>query len=479
MCQFVGRKQELFDLKQFLEKRIASFLVVKGRRRIGKSRLIEEFAKLNKLKLYSFLGLAPENGITAQTQRDEFARQLGLKNANIQDWTDLFEILANTVKSTTKEKVVIFLDEITWMAMDDSTFLGKLKNAWDLKFKKNNKLILIVCGSVSSWIDKNILTSAGFVGRISYVLTLEGLPLYDCNKFWDNAGGVIAPYDKLKALSITGGVPRYLEELNVFQSAEANIQKLCFKKGGLLYEEFNRIFNSTFVKRSKIYKNILTHILVGRYDPEKIYDALKIKKTGTIIEYLTDLESAGFVKRDYTWNIKTGKKSKLSKYRISDNYIRFYLKYIEPNQDLIERGAFENRTLTSLPGWETILGLQFENLVLNNRKEVQNLLEVKPDDVIYDNPFFQTKTKRQEGCQIDYLIQTRFNTLYVCEIKFSKNLIGAGVINEVKEKIKKLKLPAGISCRPVLIHANSVTDDLLDERYFANIIDFSELLKKQ
>ena len=196
-------------------------------------------------------------------------------------------------------------------------------------------------------------------------------------------------------------------------------------------------------------------------------------------EYLSDLETAGFIERDYTWSVKTGKKAKFSKYRISDNYVRFYLKYIEPNRDLIDRGAFEKRTLTSLPGWQSILGLQFENLVLSNRKEIQNLLNIRLEDVIYDNPFFQTKTQRQKGCQIDYLIQTRFNTLYVCEIKFSKNQISSNVTKEVQNKIQNLKLPIGISCRPILIHVNGVTEELLDKRYFANIIDFSQLLIKK
>jgi uncharacterized protein len=85
-------------------------------------------------------------------------------------------------------------------------------------------------------------------------------------------------------------------------------------------------------------------------------------------------------------------------------------------------------------------------------------------------------TAKQPGCQIDYMIQTKFNTLYVCEVKFSKNPIGADVIKEVQQKIDRLKQPKGFSCRPVLIHVNGVTNDLVDNHYFAAIIDFSQLL---
>jgi hypothetical protein len=96
----------------------------------------------------------------------------------------------------------------------DPTFLGKLKNAWDLQFSNNSKLILILCGSVSSWIEKNIIKSTGFLGRPSLYLTLEALPLSDCDHFWDGKGHGISIYEKLKILSVTGGVPRYLELIN-------------------------------------------------------------------------------------------------------------------------------------------------------------------------------------------------------------------------------------------------------------------------
>ena len=165
--------------------------------------------------------------------------------------------------------------------------------------------------------------------------------------------------------------------------------------------------------------------------------------------------------------------SKLSKYRLSDNYLRFYLKYIEKNLSKINRNSFRFKSLSSLPEWNTIIGLQFENLVLNNRPLIHQALNLLPTEIISENPFYQHKTHRSPGCQIDYLIQTKFNTLYVCEIKFSKNVVDSAVINEVQKKINVLSYPKGYSCRPVLIHVNGVTEDLVDSDFFASIIDFS------
>ena len=125
------------------------------------------------------------------------------------------------------------------------------------------------------------------------------------------------------------------------------------------------------------------------------------------------------------------------------------------------------------------MGLQFENLVVNNRHELYRLLNIAPETVVYDNPFFQKKTSRQKGCQVDFLIQTKFNTLYVIEIKFSKHKIKSQVIEEVREKINKISLPRGMAVLPVLIHVNGVTDDLRDAGYFHEILDFGDLLSDE
>ena len=476
MAKFVGRRDELRDLNRFLRKRSASLIVIKGRRRIGKSRLAEEFGK--DLSMYSLTGLPPRQGTTAQLQRDEFVRQLS-RSFHIppfkgDDWGDLFYYLAT---QTSEGRVVILLDEISWMGSKDPDFLGKLKNAWDLYFKKNDQLILILCGSVSSWIEKNILSSTAFLGRVSFTLTLEELPLSECSQFWNIDGAQVSAYEKLKLLSVTGGVPRYLEEIEPNRSSEQNIRQLCFKKGGLLTHEFEKIFSDLFSSRSTTYRDIVKCLVDGPADLAQICNTLGVARTGLMSSYLNDLVTASFISRDYTWILKSGKISLVSTYRLSDNYVRFYLKYIERNLPAIEQGAFQSKSLSSLAGWNAIMGLQFQNLVLKNRVLVREALNISPEDVILDNPYFQRTTKSRPGCQIDYLIQTKLNSLFACEIKFSSHEIGPGIIQEMKEKIMRLSLPRGFSCWPVLIHVNGVHDRVADSDFFADIIDFSEFLK--
>jgi uncharacterized protein len=474
---FIGRQQELRQLNLLTEKKTASFVVVKGRRRIGKSRLIDEFGKSFD-NYYKFEGLAPEANTTSEDQLEEFciqiSREFKTPRARYDDWSDALWAVGERVQSG---KILLFFDEISWMGSKTPTFLGKIKIFWDDLLKKNDQLMFIVCSSASSWIEKNLLSSTGFVGRISFTLTLDELPLVDCAKFWPKN---ISNFEKLKVLAITGGIPKYLEEVNTKLSAEENIKQLCFTRGGMLTNEFDKIFSDLFMRNSQFYEKIIHILATGMKEQHSIIEILSNEKGnqqyGRITEYLWELEEVGFISRDYTWNIRSGSDSKLSKYRLKDNYLRFYLKYIKKNLDKIKRGNFEFQSLQSLPQWTSIVGLQFENLVLNNRKLLYDSLQINPNEIVNANPFFQNKTSRMKGCQIDYMIQTKTSCLYVCEIKFSKTIIGSDVIEEVQKKIDSMKYPKGFSFRPVLIHVNGVSDDLIDQDYFTNIVDFNELL---
>jgi uncharacterized protein len=472
MTKFLGRETELQRLKELLLKKSSSLIVLRGRRRIGKSRLADEFAK-QFTKHYIFTGLPPSQYPTADDQRTEFRRQMreyNIPHYGENDWGDLFSLVA---KQCQLGPVFIVLDEITWMAHQDPNFLGKLKIVWDLHFSKNPKLILLVSGSNSAWIEKNLLSSTGFMGRSSLRILLDELPLPICNQFWGKNTNVISAYEKFKILSITGGIPRYLEEVIPTRTAEENIYRLCFTDSGVLYSEFENIFTDLFNGRGKKYQDILMCLTNEHGSLEAIAKRLGRKKGGDLSEALDDLEESGFLSKDFTWHLKDNKTSKFGQYRIRDNYTRFYLKYIEPKKDAIRKGV-----LKGLPtSWLTIMGLQFENLVLNNISKVIELLGIPPNEIVAAGPYLQTKTKTRDKCQIDLLIQTKYNQLYVCEIKFSKTELGTEVANEVSKKIQRLEIPKGYSCRPVLFHVNGVADKLVDTEFFSTIIDFSELLK--
>lgn len=472
MTKFIGRKKELESLKGLLQKKSASLIVIRGRRRIGKSRLAEEYAS-SFSQAYILSGIPPEPGVTADGQRREFLRQLQEYRLPIyrsDDWGNLFYDLAQECK---KGRILVVLDEITWMGSQDPTFLPKLKTAWDRYFKKNSQFVMVLSGSNSAWISKNILSSTGFFGRVSLRLLLGELLLPECNEFWEGRSGTTSAYEKYKILSVTGGVPRYLEEIRPDLSAEANLQRLCFDSEGLLFREFDQIFHDLFQKKGHFYKEIVENLIDKPLSTSDLALKLGRSRGGDLSKALDELMESGFLSRDYAWSIATGKRLESSQYRVKDNYLRFYLKYILPHKERIESTQIQKLPL----GWLSIMGVQFENLVINNGLLVCKILGVPPEDVLIANTYFQRAGARKKECQIDYLIQTRFRYLYACEVKFRQGVIGTETIAEVEEKLRRLQLPRGFSCRPVLIHINGVSEEVVDSGYFARIIDMSDLLK--
>jgi hypothetical protein len=473
---FIGRKSELNDLNLLLSKKTASLVVIKGRRRIGKSRLIEEFAKGK--NFLRFEGVAPTRKTTSQNQRAEFARQVNLQLGipgleKLKDWGDLFTLVAKTVE---KDEVIILFDEISWMGSKDPLFLGKLKIVWDQHFQKNPNLILILCGSMSAWIEKNIISSTGFFGRISLKLTLNELSLHESNQLLTAHGFKGSKQEKFMILGVTGGIPWYLEQINPQLSAKENIRKLCFVPDGLLVEDFKYIFHDLFGKRLPACKRIVISLKDSPKEYEDIAKSIQYSSGGPLSEYLEDLIISGFLERDRAWSLLSEEELKSSKYRICDNYLRYYLKYILPSLRKIKKGLFKTISPFNLPGWEGVMGLQFENLVLNNREPVWKALGLHVEDIVFENPYFQLKSTKRTGCQIDYLIQTRLKNLYICEIKFSHKPISTSVIQEMKKKIEAFKAPKGFACLPVLIHVNGVSKAVEESGFFSHMIDFSENL---
>jgi len=471
---FIGRDYELNRFKDFLAKPVAGMAVVCGRRRVGKSTLIEQACK--SIPFYEFYGLGPRENIDNSHQLAHFGELLGtsfgLPPQHFRNWNEAFDVLA---KLTKEGRVAILLDEISWMAGKDKDFAGKLKGAWDTKFKKNPDLTLIICGSVTSWIEDNILNDKSYVGRISLTINLEPMPLYDADKFWQGTS-LISAHEKFKILCVTGGIPRYLEEIQPKETAEDNIKRICFSRDGFLFTEFDKIFKDIFEKKAGEYKKIVETLADGSLDMNELCNKLGTEPTGGFSKKLKALTAADFITRDYVYNIK-GKKSGLSKFRLKDNYLRFYLKYIEPKKDLITNNLYQDISLENLSSWTSIMGLQFENLVLNNLAVIVKILKIPGESIISAAPYFQNSTQRQKACQIDLLIQTKY-TIYLCEIKFRKQ-IDKGVINEVMEKITKLKYPSHLSLRPILIYQGELAESIIKSEFFTKIISFESLLERQ
>ena len=239
-------------------------------------------------------------------------------------------------------------------------------------------------------------------------------------------------------------------------------------------EEFDEIFNDALDVNLGLKKRILMSLRDGNKTPTEVAEALGLENNGHLSGYLDELELAGFVAKDTGLNPCTGKRSNTVRYRISDNYTRFYLKYIEPNRELIAKGTFSFVSLAQLPGWDAVLGLQFESLVHGNLREIIQRIGLDQTLILSAAPYVQHPTTRAAGCQIDLLIQTR-RMHYVVEIK-RRESIGEWVVTEVEEKMAKLKTSRTVSVVPVLVYDGRLSKRVTADGYFGWTISAQEML---
>ena len=476
---FFGRDAILEQLSALFDKRTASLVTCRGRRRIGKSTLIKEFALRSNARFIKLEGLRPEPGMTNADQLSFFATKLSAQTGCVKtppdDWYSAFVRLDSVISD--RQKTVVLLDEISWMAFDDKTFPSVLKNAWDDLFKEHPRLVLVVCGSVSSWIRDNIVDNKAFVGRRSLDIVVPELSLADCVKFWGDRAQRIDAREIIDVLSVTGGVPRYLEEVNPRLSAAENIRRLCYMPNSVLRVDFDDMFNDVITRKQKYVARVLRTFVDGPKSASEVAVSMGVEKCGDISDSIQVLLEAGFVAEECTFNPETGQELREKRYRLKDNYSRFYLKYIEHNKKVIDAGAFSFAALDELDGIDTVMGLAFENLVVNNYRELMPYLHLGGSLVVSAGPYrrIQSKGKRgKPGCQVDLLIQTRRALCFV-EVKRKKE-IGREIIAEVDKKVRAIKRPAGVSARTGIVYDGHISPVAVADGYFDAIVPFKSLL---
>ena len=474
---FIGRQEDLAMLSGLWEKRVASLVTCRGRRRIGKSTLIEEFAKRTAEQFIVIEGLAPRKGMSDRLQRRNFcerlAEQTGCDIKGADSWPLAFSVLDSALPR--KNRVVVLLDEISWMGGYDKDFPAYLKTAWDKKLKNHPNLILVLCGSVSAWIADNILNSTGFVGRNSLDLEVRELPLREAIQVIGPAAARMSSTEKLDILSVVGGVPRYLEEVRPSLTVDENIRRMCFFRQGLLFREFDETFSNVFGAHAERRRALLKTLAHGSMMATELAERMGENVNGHLTRTLKELEYAGFVARETNLNAKTGKPSRIERYRVCDNYTRFYLHFIEPNRAAIDGGLFRYSSMEQMKGWDVQLGYQFENLIVNHVCDLFRLLGIERSLVLSAAPYMQRGTKRGEGCQIDLLIQTR-RTVYAVEIKRRKE-IGAEILDEMAEKVRRLKIAAGVSVRTALVYDGRLSPRIEAEHGFDVLVPAGLLLE--
>ncbi len=470
---FVGRKKELKLLEDAYVSPLSELVVIYGRRRIGKSRLVEQFIG-EKPHIYSFEAVEGEN-TAAQIKHftNSLKAQVGgplLDNVEFKDWHGAFYYITETLfaKETGNKKIILFLDELQWMAAGRKQLVGLIKYFWDKHWKKN-KMMLILCGSVASFMVKKVLSSTALYGRTTLEILLTGLAPGEAALLLKNKR---SPEEILKYLLVFGGVPKYLENINLSQSFPKNLNRLCFSTGGHMFKEAERMFYSQF-REVRTYRNIVSLLRTGIYSMGEIGGKLKISSGGGLKLYLDNLEKAEIIRSYIPFG--RGIKSKLRKYTLSDEYLLFYFKYIEPNLLILKESAseklFETLTKDSFHSW---LGFAFERFCLKHAKLLAERMGFR-DDVLLSTPHFGKGDRR---FQIDLLFQRSDNVITVCEIKHLTKPVDKSVMAEVERKCDLLEVPRGYTIERALISLYGPSETLRETGYFDHSVTLEDILRE-
>lgn len=411
----IGRKKEIEELEELYKNDKAEFVAIYGRRRVGKTFLVDEVFK-DRIT-FRHAGLSPteieagsKSPLKAQLNAFYYSLLLaGMKKSKCpKDWLEAFFMLESYLQSIDNgNRMLIFLDELPWMDTSKSGFITAFEGFWN-SWACHRNIMLIVCGSANSWIMNELINNhGGLYGRVTHEIKLEPFTLKECEECLNGRHINYSRYDITQTYMIFGGIPYYLNYLDRNLSLAQNIDMLFFGKNALLRIEFDRLFASVF-KNAEMAKKIVELLStkgIG-YTRKEISEKLKISNSGEFGKLLNSLIVSDFI-INYV-SFKEGKSSE--RYRLIDPFCLFYLRFVKNNELLNESFWSSNVNSQSIITWR---GFAFENVCFNHIKQIKKALGISG---------VTTKQSawvaRDEGTQIDLIIERKDNIINMCEIKF-------------------------------------------------------------
>lgn len=476
--KFIGRDYEIGLLSDEKKKAVdrASLIVVYGRRRVGKTRLITEFYRDN--NLWKFDGIENDG---KQGQIKNILDQLSIYTGDVYyksvlctSWIDLLRLLDRALASTkNRYNAAVLLDELSYMASREQELVAALKWAWDNLWQDKKGFTLILCGSVASFMVNKVLKSSSLYGRINLEICLRPLSLPEV---WDFFGRRKSIKEICNLYMFCGGVPEYLNQIDPAKSVSENIVELALTREGYFIHEFDRIFKDIF-REEQIYKKIILVLSKNKnLKVPEMTNLLKVSKGGGFIECLENLELAGFIKEMSPFD--RPQESKLKRYRLEDEYLHFYFKFIFPNLDKIQEvsGSSFAHTLLTGASYKSWAGFAFERLCLKHVNFIIRYLGI--DQLVKDyGPYYNRMSNTKEGVQIDLMMVRHDPVVTICEMKYYDGLVGKWIMNEMEKKVELLG-ETKKTIEKVLITTEGITKDLADSNYFSRTILIDELFKK-
>ena len=416
MGEVIGRKEELNGLKKAINKGSSEFIAIYGRRRVGKTFLVREFFDYN----FDFYLTGIANTTTAKQLSNfnlvlEQHDQKNIITTPATDWLTAFHQLAKVLESNPAKngnKKIVFLDELPWLDTPQSGFISALEYFWNSWASARKDIILVGCGSAASWmINKLIHNTGGLYNRVTYRMKLEPFTLAECEQFFKSKSAAFNRFQIMQLYMALGGVPFYLQWVDIGKSAAQNIHDLCFKPRGPLYKEFDALYNSLF-------KNADKHIAVIEalstkakgLTREELIKGAKLKSGGGVSRILKELEESNFIRKYKAY----GKKQRDSLYQLSDFYSLFYLRFLKNEEAADDYSWLDNMDHPKQRTWS---GYAFEQVCLAHIPQIKKSLGIGGVHTVSSSWIASGEADR--GTQIDLVIDRRDNVINLCEMKFS------------------------------------------------------------
>ncbi len=411
----IGRKEETLKLNELYNSSKAELVAVYGRRRVGKTYLIDETFKNS--FTFRHTGLSPfdeENNNLLAHQLNHFYRSLkfyGYKESKTpKDWYEAFFMLQNFLETKGKKRLLVFLDELPWLDSPRSNFISAFEGFWNNYGCHKENLMVIVCGSATSWIQNKLINNhGGLYNRITYELKLSPFTLKECEQYYRSNGVVFSRYDIAQSYMALGGIPYYMFYINKNLSLAQNIDRLFFVNDAKLKFEYDRLFSSMFSSPDTVKK--IVELLATRnmgYTRKEIIKNLHISNGGTLSTSLNALIASDFIIK----YVPFGFNKRESYYKLIDPFCLFHLRFLKKQKKTSENFFEQNITSSSVNTWR---GLAFENVCFNHIKEIKKAMGVV--GVISSNSAW-ISDEEEKNTQIDLLIQRKDNIVDMCEIKF-------------------------------------------------------------
>ena len=415
--KIIGRKREIEEFREIYESDKPEFVALFGRRRVGKTFLVNElFSQRFAFKHTALSVVEDESGkkVTNTDQLNHFAESLkryGYKgNRTIDNWFQAFYALEDLLEESTRERLVVFIDELPWLDMRGSKFASALEAFWN-SWANNKNIVFIICGSASAWITKKMLNSyGGLYNRITREIELHQFSLQECSDYFQEKNIRFSRYDVVQLYMALGGVPYYLEKIDGRLSVYQNIDALFFAKNAPLKGEFSKLFKSTFKHPELIIEiiRLLSEKSIG-FTREEISQKLSISEGGESSDAFNALISSGFIIKYRP--LLANRKSQY--YKLIDPFCLFYLLFVE-NDRSFDPNMFErNHDSPKIVSWR---GLAFENVCFNHIEEIKKALQIS---VISSEqyPYIFYKDGKTVA-QIDLIIDRKDEIVNLCEMKF-------------------------------------------------------------